>query len=883
MQGSATSPETRLTDDPVFDGLLRQIAAAPVPAHPAPSFALPVEVGAQLGSFKVLEVIGRGGSAVVYRGRDDRLGREVALKVLWRRPDARNCDPLLFEARAIASINDPRIASVYEVGEALGHTFIAMELVRGPSLARYLEGGNLDPRRAGALAIEIALALKSIHDRGLVHRDLKPDNIAVDPTGAIKVLDFGLAKATGSAPSSAAGTPDYMAPEQRRGEPVDARADVYAFGVVLSQLLAECETNRAGRTKNRPGGRALRRLVADCRAELRHRRPSDGAALVRRLEYIRGRQNRAERWARPFAIAVGLAVVGTLGALAVKSGQEAHDRLADPPPVARSVRLTGNTLDRPISSGALSANGQYFAFIDRGLVIGRTAEPDDLRRIELEAPAIHVEVIPGTNEWAAIVPKSDQTAIYRMPADGRAPRRVFSGPFRIAAINPVDDGLILVTGAVLTAVDADGRERWRAVAPPGRHYCAAMWSPDGAKLAVIFSKLERFGRTPCLEVWRADGREVVYHHCSPRLAQAFLPTVFTWGPSGELVFAVANPPGQDRGASVYRQPLDAQGRATTAAQRLARFEHSLAGLGLDTDGRLLTLREEIHLQPMVSRVVGDRLSPPVPLGPSQLDARLSAWVGPDALLQLVYRAGVPRIARVDIATGQQTRPSWPGWSQTWAAVVGESADTLFWYADRPEGEAAPEWHLARTGPDGISPVALPERPREHLAAAATPPTTLIVRCATSSARCVLGMPENEAYAFYRLSLDGAAPTRLFAVGDFHPQLGVWQISPDGSALLVVDRHRTLTTYSLAGAPKRARTIEGLQRVRRMTIAPDSGAVYVSGAAAEHFAILRLDEDREVQVAAHPAVIYLDLLAAPGGRFAYVKKSIDTDLWLTVTD
>ncbi len=213
-------------------------------------------IGRTLSHYKVLEEIGRGGMGVVYRAIDTTLGREVALKVLGsgaaREPEQER--RLKQEARAAASLAHPSVSVVYEIDEAEGATFIAMELVRGRPLAALLAGTPLEPVRALDLAIEIAEGLAEAHARGVVHRDLKPKNVMLTESGHAKIIDFGLAKllrprppfesgadtpAWGDTdPGRILGTAAYMSPEQVRGAEVDARSDLFAFGALLYEMLS---------------------------------------------------------------------------------------------------------------------------------------------------------------------------------------------------------------------------------------------------------------------------------------------------------------------------------------------------------------------------------------------------------------------------------------------------------------------------------------------------------------------------------------------------------------------------------------------------------------------------------------------------------------------
>jgi eukaryotic-like serine/threonine-protein kinase len=208
--------------------------------------------GTRLGPYEILGQLGAGGMGEVYRARDSRLERDVAIK---RISDALANDPAYLgrferEARMLAALSHPGIGAIYGLEHQDGVRFLVLELVEGESLDAVLDAGPLEASRALALAAQIAEALAAAHEKGVVHRDLKPGNVRVTPDGRAKVLDFGLAKAvaaTTSGPPRPAdsmtatgmivGTPAYMSPEQSRGQAVDARTDLWAFGCLLYEML----------------------------------------------------------------------------------------------------------------------------------------------------------------------------------------------------------------------------------------------------------------------------------------------------------------------------------------------------------------------------------------------------------------------------------------------------------------------------------------------------------------------------------------------------------------------------------------------------------------------------------------------------------------------
>jgi serine/threonine-protein kinase len=212
--------------------------------------------GTRLGPYEIVAPLGAGGMGEVYRAKDSRLGREVAVKVL---PASFSNDPDRLrrfeqEARAAGILNHPNVTAVYDIGSIDGSPYVVTELLEGETLRSRLAGGPLAPRRAIDYALQIAHGLAAAHEKGIVHRDLKPENLFITKDGRVKILDFGLAKLTkpdeagpqtslptetaGTEPGVVMGTLGYMSPEQVRGKPADTRSDIFAFGAILYEMLS---------------------------------------------------------------------------------------------------------------------------------------------------------------------------------------------------------------------------------------------------------------------------------------------------------------------------------------------------------------------------------------------------------------------------------------------------------------------------------------------------------------------------------------------------------------------------------------------------------------------------------------------------------------------
>jgi len=508
-------------------------------------------IGQKIGSYEVVGKLGEGGMGEVYRARDTRLHRDVAIKVLHA-PVAADPDRLRRfqqEAQAVATLNHPNILTIFEVGSHDGHPFLATELLEGETLRHRLDAGALPFSKAIDYARQAAAGLAAAHAKGLVHRDIKPENLFVTSDGRVKVLDFGLVKAQGPKDHEEAatilaagteagvilGTVGYMSPEQVRAQPVDQRTDIFSLGIVLYEMLtgrrpfagdSAVETMNAILSADPPeipaSGRALppaaAPIVRHCLEKNRDERfqsardlsfalqsisGSTGSAIAPVPEAVSriGRNVTARRgWLALAAAGIAGAVVGAGALLLFRPAPATLDLSAH--------RFTPFATDAEAETKpAWSPDGRSIAYLKGTQVVVRTI--DDGEATPVNTPGISVRRIfwfPDNNRLGLLGNSGGVWAVSRAGGDPDVLQR---GPKVAAALSP--DGRTLALWVLTTESSQRTASLWFASPPnaepkkyehglkdlPGLTPIYLEYSPDGRRLAVS-------GYVPDPSVWIVD-------------------------------------------------------------------------------------------------------------------------------------------------------------------------------------------------------------------------------------------------------------------------------------------------------------------------------------------------------------------------------------------
>ncbi|MDX2153283.1 MAG: protein kinase [Bryobacteraceae bacterium] len=478
----------------------------------------------RLAHFQILEKIGEGGMSEVWKAQDTRLGRNVAIKILPRSQaqDEERLRRFEHEARTAGALNHPNILAIYDTGLTEGRPYLVTELLEGQTLRDALERGPLPPRRVVDCAQQILRGLSAAHHHGIVHRDLKPENVFLTKDGMVKILDFGLAKASiterfphandetltiSTNPGTVLGTVGYMSPEQVRGEEAGPRSDIFSFGLILYEMLCGKRAFHCGSAVETmslilsaepapiPTSPNLERLVHRCIEKRPEDRFDSARDVLFALEAAAGgsgsspslmpvsQRRRRSRTRLALTLACGLIAGAAIGRWLLPSKPPA-------PPQIRYLTYSGRD-----SSPAVTQDGRTVAFISErdgtpriwlkqladGSEVALTEGPDDSPRFSPDGSTVLFARTEGT-----------RTSLFRVPLLGGEPRRVLddaiNGDFspdgkRVAFVRWRADAS--GESSIIGVVDSDGSNPRVLTELPGARVEMPRWSPDGTKIAAV--------------------------------------------------------------------------------------------------------------------------------------------------------------------------------------------------------------------------------------------------------------------------------------------------------------------------------------------------------------------------------------------------------------
>jgi eukaryotic-like serine/threonine-protein kinase len=556
-------------------------------APPAPRVAL--SPGTKLGDYEIKSMLGAGGMGEVYRARDARLGRDVAIKVLPAlfSSDSDRLRRFEQEARAAAALNHPNILAIHQMGTHEGSPYLVSELLEGETLREQLKRGKLIVRKAIDFGVQVARGLSAAHEKGIVHRDLKPENLFVTKDGRVKILDFGLAKLTqpqsgseNSAPTAGGetepgaimGTVGYMSPEQVRGQSADHRTDIFSFGAILYEMLAgkrafqkptspetmsailnEDPASISQVTTSIPP--ALQRVVHRCLEKNPEQRFQSASDLAFALEALSEGSGFGSAATIPKPASTGnrilWLVVTTVIVIALttafflwrrwavnRASQGRHGEIVH-------RQLTSSAPGDPVLADAISRDGKYVAYVTANANKTRILEiaSGDLRDLQTPDAPRPIGWFPDGSHM--LVVRSGVPGIWKVSIwDGSYRKIIDAGSAWYVSISPDGSAIAYMNGLrELWVTGSDGDDPHRILAAgQGENLGGIAWSPRGSRLVYLRSQMQDGKDEAQIETCDLAGghRAVVLRE--PTLWGPDGASPLAWLPHGRLVYSVKTSP-----------------------------------------------------------------------------------------------------------------------------------------------------------------------------------------------------------------------------------------------------------------------------------------------------------------------------------------------------
>ncbi len=544
--------------------------------------------GTRIDDFEIESLIGSGGMGEVYRARDLQLPREVAIKVISSclSADQKQMRRFEQEARAAAATNHPNILTIFHMGKHEGAPYLVSELLEGETLRDQLRRGRIPLAQAIELALQVARGLAAAHEKGIVHRDLKPENLFVTKHGQVKILDFGLAKLTQALtpvsnpdgpqqsilmtePGIVMGTAGYMSPEQARGQPTDARSDIFSFGAVLyemitgkpafqrhtkadsiSSVLNQQPPALAKTVRRAPA--ALQRVINRCLEKQVERRYRDASELVAALQALPRTYSVPLTTVVTFVFVVILLLVGYLfRPRLVERANQFRDQLGElanhrpppqphPEPVERP--LTANLPDNPVRLAAISREGKYVAYTDNSDKVNLLlVASGDVRPLALDSSYQPVDWFPDGLHLLVARYKPGKLGLWKFSTWDSRLQKLWDGSARDVTISPDGSNIAFVNEHdEIWSMGAQGEAPHKIAVFDAKDTLGGLaWSPDGRRLAYLRVRGSYDNHESVIETCDLSGMARTKILSEPKLVGRQGAKGIAWLADGRIVYSIS--------------------------------------------------------------------------------------------------------------------------------------------------------------------------------------------------------------------------------------------------------------------------------------------------------------------------------------------------------
>lgn len=883
---------------------------------------LTLEPGTRIGDYEVESLLGAGGMGEVYRARDVRLGRGVAVKVLsaYLSSEPKQLSRFEQEARAAAALNHPNILAVFQLGEHNSVPYLVSELLEGETLRERIRRERVSQRESIDFAIQIANGLTAAHEKGIVHRDLKPENLFITRDGRVKILDFGLAKLTTSPfgiqldlkkpgqqdlatePGMVVGTVGYMSPEQARGQAADGRSDIFALGAVLYEMLSGTRAfhgdsaadtisailNRQPPSISTAGSKdpvALQRVVQRCLEKAPERRFQSASELARQLEALPRRRSPAVFTVAALAVAAllvaALIFILRSGGLRDLAGRILHRGPSSS--LSRKVterNLTANAPDNPVRSAAISRDGKYVAYTDNSRKVTLLlVDTGDVRQLSLDSFYEPVDWFPD-GVHLLVQRTLGQAGLWTFSTWDSSLHKVWDGPARDVAISP--DGL-----KIALIKSPEHREIW-VVGTGGEEPHKFLefdaqdslwdiaWSPTGSRIAYtrVHGTFDQHTATiESADVGGKGARTTVISEA--RILGPDGIAGLRWLSDGRIIYGVSTGADEQNLFAIPTNP--ASGERIGEPRTLTDWKGYFAwGVQLSADGKqLITLKRHTENGIYIEDLASKTHSGARRLLEDRWQNLATAWsTDSNSILLFSKRNGRSAIYKFDLNENKlETLVAGP---ENYRDPIVSPNGWLFYsvYASPGLPVAAGNWRLMSTPMAGGA--------RSVLMAG-----RYSYRCGTvQSSGCIVAELRDHQLIFFNLDAAKGKGEEIARISDYAAQEPYWSLSPDAKKIAVgkADAKNgeveilNLETHKLASL-----LVQNWrwQEFTSIAWAADGKKLFTIAVSPSSWALVAIAPDGQSKILydADPDQAWLGMpVASPDGRFlAFTKRAYVSDL------